>query len=334
MKIFYTLAFSAFMGSFCTNNVVAQNNIKLDLKHMLLEDDFALFQEASTPDDIKFNLDRLEYYISEIKVTHDGGQTTQFQDLWLLVNATENSMIDLDTASIDSVESIAFSVGVDQAHNHLDPSSWPSNHPLAPQNPSMHWGWTAGYRFVAMEGMGGNELDQVFEVHALDDNNYFETTVNASTKAENGDVVITVYADYTKALNGIDVSSGIISHGSTGPARTLLQNFKDYVFSSEAPIDTSSNDTTVSVVEVDYDVRVTAAPNPSIGSSVRLLLDNLDPQMLSITAFDLTGKQIATKRVDQNGIVELNGFNKGLYIIQVTDKLARKSRTLKVTVLP
>ncbi|MBK7304311.1 MAG: hypothetical protein IPI90_13940 [Saprospiraceae bacterium] len=27
--------------------------------------------------------------------------------------------------------------------------------PLAFQDPSMHWGWTSGYRFIALEGMIG-----------------------------------------------------------------------------------------------------------------------------------------------------------------------------------
>ena len=56
-------------------------------------------------------------------------------DMYLLVRPAVDSMYDLGShPDITNVESITFSVGVDQAHNHLDPASYPASHPLAPQN--------------------------------------------------------------------------------------------------------------------------------------------------------------------------------------------------------
>lgn len=73
--------------------------------------------------------------------------------------------------NVNKVEAITFSVGVEQAYNHLDPASFPPDDPLAPQNPEMHWGWVSGYRFAAVEGEAGPNLDQHFEIHSIGDAN-------------------------------------------------------------------------------------------------------------------------------------------------------------------
>ena len=328
MKTRYVLITSVIISCLMSGGTWAQNDIRLDLRHMLAGEDFALEKEASTPEGVRFNTGRLEYYVSEISVTHDGGQVTPFNDLWLLVNASEDGLIDLGAASIASVESIAFSVGVDEEHNHLDPASWPVDHPLAPKRPSMHWGWISGYRFVAMEGMGGPQLNQVYEVHALDNINYFETSVDASAEAQNGEVIITVYADYTQALKGIDVSAGVITHGSAAEAATMLENFRDHVFSAEAP-----SGPALGVADTENKLRVTAAPNPSEGGVVRLLTDHRASNGLVIEAFDITGKQADFSRSNQTGVIELSGLEAGLYVVRITDERSGTQETLKVTVL-
>ena len=51
---------------------------------------------------------------------------------------------------IEGVRGVKLHLGVDPAHNHADPSTYASDHPLSLQNPTMHWGWSAGYRFMAI----------------------------------------------------------------------------------------------------------------------------------------------------------------------------------------
>ena len=47
---------------------------------------------------------------------------------------------------------IRFYIGPDTSANHGDPSLWPAGHPLNPTVNGLHWGWTAGYIFSALEG--------------------------------------------------------------------------------------------------------------------------------------------------------------------------------------
>ena len=64
---------------------------------------------------------------------------------------------EFDTLSVNSINNIAFLIGVDSVNNHLDPATYQSNNPLSYQSPSMHWqmgitpeSWS--YLFIVLEG--------------------------------------------------------------------------------------------------------------------------------------------------------------------------------------
>ncbi|MBK8556942.1 MAG: T9SS type A sorting domain-containing protein [Lewinellaceae bacterium] len=266
----------------------AQNEIQLQLSPRLGSQAFALNAEVSAGN-YSYKITRLEYYISEVIITHDGGQTTPVSDMHLLVRPAIDSMYNLgEFPGINSVEAITFSVGVDQAVNHLDPAAYPANNPLSPQNPSMHWGWTAGYRFAAIEGVAGTNFANNFEIHALGDQNY--KTLNLNTTAEvlpDGNKVIDLIADYAKVLNSINVSGGPIVHGTSGSAVVVLNNMKNLVFSattSSATINPAftgqfklmQNPVTEAAASVGYELPA--------GAEYRVTLTNLSGRVLLNTA--------------------------------------------------
>lgn len=47
---------------------------------------------------------------------------------------------------------ISFKLGLDSAVNHGDPAIWPANHPLNANTTGLHWGWSGGYIFHALDG--------------------------------------------------------------------------------------------------------------------------------------------------------------------------------------
>ena len=203
-------------------SIMAQNTVQLNINHKLGTDDFAMNTAAQNNMANDFNISRLQYYIAEISIVHDGGTETAITDLYALVDANNATQLDLGSHSITSIEGVNFHIGVDAGKNHADPASYSMSHPLAPKNPSMHWGWTSGYRFIAMEGNGGANLNQTFELHGLGDANYFKVTVPFATAmtATNNEFVLNVDADYTRILENVNVSSGLIVHGETGAAKT------------------------------------------------------------------------------------------------------------------
>src|SRR6056300_739408 len=213
-------------------NVFAQKDVKLTINHKLGTKNFAFNTESQNDLGHKFKLSRLEYYISGISIIHDGGTETKVSDVYILTKANQTDTILLGNLNVTSIESINFSVGVDPGVNNGDPAQWGSLHPLSPKFPSMHWGWASGYRFVALEGKSGSNFAQDFQIHALGDKNYFKQSIPTSATDVNGALVVSLKADYTKAISQIGMANGLIEHSDSKEAATCLRNFQTKVFSS------------------------------------------------------------------------------------------------------
>lgn len=289
----------------------AQDNLRLLLSPRLGAAPFALNTPVSAGS-YEYKISRLEYYISEIKITHDGGQVTPMTDIYLLVRPAVDSLYDLGAhPEITNVEGITFSFGVDEAHNHADPASYPANHPLAPQNPSMHWGWAAGYRFAAIEGVAGNNFANTYEIHALGDANY--KTLTLATAAENlpnGDKAIHLIADYSQVLHNLDVSAGLILHSSTGKAIGILSNLKELVFSAV---------TVSATTDPAFDGMFTLAPNPAPGGRAVAAMTLPEGSDYRITLTDMTGRVMLNHPVaagSQTFAFESN-LNAGVYFVHL-----------------
>ena len=289
----------------------AQNIVTLNINHKLGDEDFAIDQVAKNNMDNDFKITRLEYYISEISLIHDGGNETLMEDVYVLANAETNTEIELGEYDISSVEKIIFHIGVDPEHNHLDPSAYHGSHPLAPKSPSMHWGWTAGYRFVALEGYGGTSLNQLLQLHGLGDSNYFSTEIELDVIAEDNIVTINLDADYTKALEDISVDSGVIVHGENFQAKKCLENFRDFVFSPSSITSSINN-----IIEIN---KFYVFPNPVSNGFSTLKLDIKDSSNnydLSITSLD--GKQwdyLYNVKDDQT--LDFTNKSSGMYLLNL-----------------
>lgn len=264
----------------------AQTAVKLKINHKLKDQAFAMSQASSNDLGQQFNVTRLQYYISGLSIVHDGGQVADAFDVYLLVDAGNNVTFDLGNHTIDSVEAINFSIGVDPGVNNEDPAQWPPNHALSPKSPTMHWGWTAGYRFVAMEGKAGSSLSTTYELHALGNNNYFQVNIPTGAAIDNGSLVIELNADYAEALRGIGVEAGVVVHGDNDEALKLLKNFNSFVFTS-----LNGEGNTLSVNEAAMSAQFSVAPNPTTSEVVISVADNRFTDA-RITVTDVTGKVI------------------------------------------
>lgn len=300
----------------------AQNKVILNIDHKLGEEDFALNQAAQNNLNHDFEVTRLEYYISEISLIHDGGNQTTIEDLWILVDAATETQVDLGDYAITAIEKITLHIGVDPEHNHLDPSSYDASHPLAPKSPSMHWGWTSGYRFVAYEGFGGENLNQLIQLHGLGDTNYYVTEVELNATVSNNSIAINLNADYTRALENISVNNGIIVHGDNFQAKQCLLNFKDYVFSP-------SNVTSLS--DFSEHIEFSIFPNPVTGGKSTILLDSTGSDYnLSITSSE--GKQMVYETKISNGqTLDFSEYMPGMYFVNLIKK-GKSIKTQKIII--
>ena len=184
--------------SIISHGLMAQSNVYFLLNHKLAGSPYSPNAMAANNLGDQFKIQRLDYYISEITLYHDAGQVTDITDHYILVKAGREYDLRLDslgTYTISQLDSVRFGIGVDGGRNHSDISTYTPEHPLSFQSPSMHWGWTAGYRFVAIEGSTGASMNLGWQIHGLGDNNYGYVTVATNGVWNGSNLTIAIDAD-------------------------------------------------------------------------------------------------------------------------------------------
>ncbi|NNJ56297.1 MAG: T9SS type A sorting domain-containing protein [Bacteroidia bacterium] len=288
-------------------NVSAQTDVKLTINHLLGSSPFAFNSEAENDMGDKVKLQRMEYYISGISITHDGGVVTDASDIYILQRADKRDTILLGNFNITTVEAINFAIGVDPGVNNANPAQWSASHALSPKNPSMHWGWASGYRFVALEGKSGSSLNQDFQIHALGNKNYFKQTIATGAESISGALVIALNADYTKAVSQIGMASGLVEHSENNEAAVCLRNFQTKVFTS-----LSGQGSTASAQDLELEDVFSILPVPSTGDIHVVVEDNRFLKG-SMIVTDLTGREIYSGEVNSTNKVTIN--TKGMYFL-------------------
>jgi len=183
----------------------------------------------------KMSITRAQFYLSGFEISTKDGSSVAFPDTYLLVNATDYGKV-YDIGEVPAATEAArlrLQVGVDAVANHSDPSSYPSTHALANQEPSMHWGWTAGYRFLAIEGKIDTDGDQIpetiFQYHTVGDEYLTPLTIDSYGKDENNTLLFKLKADYAALLENIDFysSANYIVHGGGETIHLLMSSFQE-----------------------------------------------------------------------------------------------------------
>lgn len=279
MKKLFTLALGLCVGSAFGQS---QKQVMLHVVHNIGQNPCTTAEVGQNDQGDDFKLTRVQYYMHDLQLVHDNGTNTPTNAV-ALVNGFNDTWVDLGLVNVDSLEALRFGIGVNGSYNHLDPSSYPSTSPLAPKNPSMHWGWTAGYRFIALEGVTGPNFNTTFQFHGLGDRNYWMQTISTQGQHITDTLEITIYADYEQVLKGIGVASGPIIHGETGLAASVLENMNTVVFTSE------EGNTALGLNEVGF-AQPRVFPNPSNG------VFNFElTQACHVSIYDLTGALVVEK---------------------------------------
>lgn len=296
--------------AFCAN---AQKNVTLNITHKLGANNFAFTQAGKNDLNHDFKITRVDYYLSGFTIIHDGGmQMVVPVGKYILAKGNGNVSASLGSFNVTNVEGIKFHVGVEAPNNNADPTQWLAPHPLAPQSPSMHWGWTSGFRFIALEGNAGATFNTTFEMHGLGNANYFEQTVMANGVNTGTNVAINLDADYNQALKGININAGPIDHGVNATDLTVLQNFRDRVFKASVNAPASINDAL-------SNLGVTIYPNPSSGNII-LEINNTDKNVTTANVIDVTGKIMQSINVAGKKISNITIGSKGLYFVQLVNE--------------
>jgi hypothetical protein len=176
----------------------------------------------------------------------------------------------------------------------------------------MHWGWASGYRFVALEGASGENLNTTFQIHALGNQNYFSVSIPTSADTVNQELHITINADMNAAIEDISLDNGVVIHGDTEQAVELLKNFRDHVFTS-----TSGQGSTLAVKDIKIDNAFVLTPNPA-SNACTINIDDMRFSNGEIQVTDITGKSVLTLPI--NGMLnqKISIDTPGVYFVKAT----------------
>jgi hypothetical protein len=197
--------------------------------HPVVGDQDLVLGETYEINGVQTKIDIANFYVSGIQVGSEGAYDEN-PDTYLLVKPTQ-MMYDVGPITAGEKSQLRFRLGIDSLTNHLDPTTYDSDHPLAPQSPSMHWSWDAGYRFLNIGGQvdtdGDGTVDEVLEYHIGKEQfaRMFTLTVDQTVDSET--FLLEMKVDFAKVMETLDLTTQNVSHTGDAPdvARILMDNF-------------------------------------------------------------------------------------------------------------
>jgi len=165
---------------------------------------------------VKTQIDRIQYYISDIKIGDDEGNEYEAFNNIALADATKHH-IDLGEGKAGRAQKLRFGIGVpNDLNTGIDPSTLDADNPLANQSPSMHWNWDVGYKFFVIEGMvdsdGDDVVDSTLEIHLGGDSFYIPVEVETQTDVDAADKDFELVADFAKVFTDLDPAVDNVTH--------------------------------------------------------------------------------------------------------------------------
>ena len=191
------------------------------------------YQDASGR---KFNIADFRYYISNIVLIKKDGSEYALSGKVILANPATHEY-ELGEVPVGNYNGFKFTLGLDSAINHSDPTTYPATNPLSIQSPGIHWDWNSGYIFMKVEGnvdttlAANGPLDFQYFYHIGMDN--FKRTIDFSTSAftvaSGSDYEIGLEFDLLKMLNNVDMRTENVTHTMNNMplAMKIADNWQD-----------------------------------------------------------------------------------------------------------
>lgn len=327
MKRIFTLSLIASLAFGATIQAQQTRGVNLMIDHSLDSFNYVKGQHFTLWNDKPAYFDYLLYYIHDVQMITSSGDTIGNIGDHYLIDA-EDTAYAIGNWAADSVTKVIFNWGVALDVNHADPSQYASTHPLAPHFPTMHWGWTAGYRFIRADGVfddnGDGDPNLIFQYHMVGDQFVKSVEVDATSMLNSNDeleVWITGY--YERLFQGVNLSLYPSIHGSNTPIPNIWGNittqpvFGVYDGRMESPVDTI--DTTTGISPVDHINALNIYPNPSLDGYIKVSMNEAWESEVQFDLVDLSGRIQETVRSSSNQYVEFNGLATGFYIVKATN---------------
>lgn len=219
----------------CTNNdqeITGTGKLAVEFDNSFGSNDLILATQTNTTSNSEvLKINTLKYIISNIVLTKEDGTTFTYpkSESYFIVDETAQAshLLELTAVPAANYTKIKFGIGVDKAQWESG-ATGQGNFLAAAQAAGMMWNWSAGYKFLALEGTFTSATvanSTPFMVHTGQtgtDYNYIEVTLNLPTKAMVRTTIapeIHVVADVSKIIDGANkIKLSDNNPGGTGAA--------------------------------------------------------------------------------------------------------------------
>lgn len=206
----------------------------LEIRAMVAAGDLKYDSIYRTSASRAFTVTDFRYYVSTISAIREDGTEQKLSCPVILVDPHKRSYA-VGRLPAGLYKGLRFTVGLDSAVNHGDPTVFAKDHPLAIQTPGMHWDWNSGYLFMKIEGRvdttqngAGAPATEFFYHIGLDKMKRaidMQTPFSVGDAQENG---IKLKFDLAGMLDGIDMKTEIVTHSFDNQplARRIADNWQ------------------------------------------------------------------------------------------------------------
>ncbi len=160
----------------------------------------------------------VNYYMGGLKLTQANGAVIDLSSQYLLAGLGGGAVVN-EPVAISNISNVQFFVGVDSITNAMTESDFtnrPTGDPLGMQNPSMHWSWSTGYRFLRVDGMtdtdGDGTPETQVEYHLGSNSMLKNINISPNIEIKAGENRIIFGFDLAKFLAGVDVTTELVTH--------------------------------------------------------------------------------------------------------------------------
>ncbi len=168
---------------------------------------------------VTVNLETAMFYVSGISLEPEEGDEISVEGKHLLVSPDAGSQEVTVDLKPEHYHMVKFDIGVQPEANSQteeDYTSRDASDPLAAQNPSMHWNWNSGYRFLRIDGQvdtdGDDVVDTPLAFHLGTDALLTPLSYTLHHDFEPGDNTLAFEFDIAKFFAGVDLSTEVDTH--------------------------------------------------------------------------------------------------------------------------
>lgn len=289
-------------GDFPQRDVILRVNHFLNGEEIILQDKIYNYYL----NEIKFS--SIKYFLINFNLTDNNGNSMVCPETYHLIDVSREEY-NLGKVNIDNISSIKFSLGVDQIANHGDPTIWPEDHPLSLHYSTMHWGWAAGYTFIAIDGSVKDIFDRWlnhFQYHLVGAKYFTDISLNNIQPIYTDDkIIIELNVELDRMLDGVNLAVNNNIHGSGGANDVIGNNIK-----TKNPFQTAFS----SVKNLYPELKLSPIPASNL---ITLELGNTNVQNLTFKIYDLNGRFISDFNHLNSLTYDISNFTQGTYFLNI-----------------